>query len=43
MKFLVLPKNQLECALLKFMFSKKAIRIEEIFTDDLTVCSVSVK
>ena len=26
-------------ALLKFMFSKKAIKIDEIFTVDLTLCS----
>ena len=31
------------CVLVKFMFSKKATKIDEIFTVDLTLCIVGVK
>ena len=30
---------EIHCAIVKFMFSKKATKIDEIFTVDLTLCS----
>ena len=33
------PGKKYLCVILKFMFSKKATKIDEIFTIDLTLCS----